>query len=290
MVVFKTPTNAVTVAATSSNGEDVSSLTGWSIRNRFQWNSSTGWQDAGRDDAIRVLIRGLAKSSPAPSRPAKPIVAPVPGTYDSLKVTWTPPDNTGRTAITGYDLNVISSGDTRNIKIPAGDTTHTLTGLGREKYIIEIRANNARGDSDWSPQADGLTNRAPQLIGPNDSLVPSGLGTGDVFRLLFATTGTFDADTTDHEEYYSHALTESASSSLDSLSECYRCARPLISTGNIDARTITNTVYTNDDKGLPVYWLGGSKVADNYEDFYDGSWANETSARDRNGNTRLAHG
>ena len=289
MVVFKAPTNPgevyVDVDATSSNGEDSRSLPGWSIRNRFQRNHPTGWQDAGRNHAIRILIRGLAIPSPAPSRPAKPIVAPVPGTYDSLKVTWTPPDNTGRTAITGYSLNVISSGDTTNIKIPAGDTTHTLTGLGREKYTIEIRAQNARGASDWSPQADGLTNRAPQLIGPNDSLVPSGLGTGDVFRLLFVTSGTFDADTADHEEYYSHALTETALSSLDSLAECYRCARPLISTGNIDARTITNTVYTDDDKGLPIYWLGGSKVADNYADFYDGSWANETSATDRNGNT-----
>ena len=46
MVVFKTPdTGTVRVDATSSDGEDSTSLPGWSIRDRFQWKSSTGWQD-----------------------------------------------------------------------------------------------------------------------------------------------------------------------------------------------------------------------------------------------------
>ena len=30
------------------------------------------------------------------------------------------------------------------------------------------------------------------------------------------------------------------------------------------------------DKGVPIWWLNGDKVADNYEDFYDGSWDNES--------------
>ena len=49
MVVFKAPdTGTVRVDATSSDGEDSTSLPGWSIRNRFQWNSPTGWQDGSR--------------------------------------------------------------------------------------------------------------------------------------------------------------------------------------------------------------------------------------------------
>ena len=24
--------------------------------------------------------------------------------------------------------------------------------------------------------------------------------------------------------------------------------------------------------GIPIYWLGGQKAADDYEDFYDGTW------------------
>ena len=37
-----------------------------------------------------------------------------------------------------------------------------------------------------------------------------------------------------------------------------------------DARDNTSTTYTSSDKGVPIYWLGGAKVADEYEDFYDG--------------------
>ena len=59
MVVFKTPVStAVKVAATNNDGEDSTSLPGWSIRNRFQWNSETGWQDAARNNAIRIIISG----------------------------------------------------------------------------------------------------------------------------------------------------------------------------------------------------------------------------------------
>ena len=59
MVVFKAPdTGEVRVAATSSDGEDSTSLPGWSIRNRFQWNSPTGWQDSRKDNAIRIDISG----------------------------------------------------------------------------------------------------------------------------------------------------------------------------------------------------------------------------------------
>ena len=40
--------------------------------------------------------------------------------------------------------------------------------------------------------------------------------------------------------------------------------------GATDARDNTGTNYIDVDKGPPIYWLNGSKVADNYEDFYDG--------------------
>ena len=42
-----------------------------------------------------------------------------------------------------------------------------------------------------------------------------------------------------------------------------------------DARDNTETTYTDDDKGVPIYWLDGNKVVDDYEDFYDGSWDDE---------------
>ena len=48
------------------------------------------------------------------------------------------------------------------------------------------------------------------------------------------------------------------------------------STSSVDARTNTGTTGT----GVPIYWLNGNKVADNYADFYDGNWDDETNARD----------
>ena len=60
------------------------------------------------------------------------------------------------------------------------------------------------------------------------------------------------------------------------------------STASVDARDNTSTRYTSSDKGVPVYWLGGAKVADNYEDFYDGSWDEEVNLKDQSGNAVTA--
>ena len=51
-------------------------------------------------------------------------------------------------------------------------------------------------------------------------------------------------------------------------------------TADVDARDNTATRYTNANKGVPIYWLNGNKVADNYEDFYDETWDEE--ANDKN--------
>ena len=69
--------------------------------------------------------------------------------------------------------------------------------------------------------------------------------------------------------------------------------RALVSTDTTDARDNTDTLFkysddnddTNDELGVPIYWLLGDKVADNYQDFYDGSWSNPAAARDRWGDT-----
>ena len=51
------------------------------------------------------------------------------------------------------------------------------------------------------------------------------------------------------------------------------------STAAVDARDNTKTTGT----GVPIYWLNGAKVADNYADFYDGSWSNEANPKDESG-------
>ena len=41
-------------------------------------------------------------------------------------------------------------------------------------------------------------------------------------------------------------------------------------TSTTNARDHTGTTYTATDTGVVIRWLGGDKVADDYEDFYDG--------------------
>ena len=64
--------------------------------------------------------------------------------------------------------------------------------------------------------------------------------------------------------------------------------RAVGSTEDVDARDNTSTTYTSSDKGVPIYWLDGNKVVDDYEDFYDGSWDEETTLKNESGTTFTA--
>ena len=58
------------------------------------------------------------------------------------------------------------------------------------------------------------------------------------------------------------------------------------STAAVDARDNTGTTGT----GVPIYWLNGAKVANNYADFYDGSWSNEANPKTAIGDTNSTTG
>ena len=51
------------------------------------------------------------------------------------------------------------------------------------------------------------------------------------------------------------------------------------STATVDARDNTMTTGT----GVPIYWVNGNKVADNYADFYDGTWDDVVGRRNESG-------
>ena len=45
----------------------------------------------------------------------------------------------------------------------------------------------------------------------------------------------------------------------------------------MDARDHTGTTHTSTSPGVPINWLNGASVADDYADFYDGiSWNSRT--------------
>ena len=137
---------------------------------------------------------------------------------------------------------------------------------------------------------------------PSDwSLIPTGLTIGDSFRLLFVTSGTRNAASTDIGVYNTfvqeQAADADATGSGAPIAEFSGKFRALISTSAKDARdnTGTNTDINTDtasvppgtDTEAPIYWLNGARVANNYGDFYDGDW-DSIAGRNQNGGSLSA--
>ena len=135
------------------------------------------------------------------------------------------------------------------------------------------------------PSAQIVDNdQPPSDIVPHDwGLIPADLGPGDRFRLIFLTSETRDAASTDIAEYDAFVQGRASDGHAD-IQPYARLFKVLGSTAAVDARDHTETTYASSDKGVPVYWLGGSRVADDYEDFYDGGWDDEVNRNDETGN------
>ena len=118
------------------------------------------------------------------------------------------------------------------------------------------------------------------------SLIPTGLSTGDKFRLLFLSSTKRNASSTDIADYNTFIQTRAAAGHTDI--RAYSAGfRAVGCTAAVDARDNTKTTYTTSDKGVPIYWLNGAKAADQYEDFYDGSWDDEANDKNESGTNGL---
>ena len=150
-----------------------------------------------------------------------------------------------------------------------GTITHPTTGRN-------ARLNHSRpGNNGNFPghKVDGSL--GPSV--PNDwALKPSGLGGGDQFRLIFYSSLGDNASDTDIADY--NTFVQGLAASGHAAIQAYGAAFNVVGcTASIDARDNTHTTYTSTNKGVPIYWLNGNKVADDYEDFYDGSWDDEAN-------------
>ena len=107
-------------------------------------------------------------------------------------------------------------------------------------------------------------------------LIPSGLGPGDSFRLLFLTSTKRSATSSDIGHYIAF-VHERANNGHSAIQPYGADFRPVISTENpgIDARAVISYFYDQSSDGpgrVPVYWINGAKVADDSADFFDNSW------------------
>ena len=116
---------------------------------------------------------------------------------------------------------------------------------------------------------------------PEDwSLLPSGLSAGDTFRLLFLSSTKRNGSSTDIADYNTFVQGRAAAGHADI--QAYSSGFTAVGcTSAVDARDNTATTYSAADKGVPIYWLNGAKLADEYEDFYDGSWDEEQHDKKR---------
>ena len=109
----------------------------------------------------------------------------------------------------------------------------------------------------------------------NWPLTPTGLIGGDKFRLLFITYTGHSSANTDIENYNAYVQSQANAGNAHAAIKPYSYwFRVLGSTEDVSARDNTMTTGT----GVPIYWMNGDKVADNYPDVYDGSWDSEMSS------------
>ncbi len=115
-------------------------------------------------------------------------------------------------------------------------------------------------------------------VAPDWPLTPSGLSGGDSFRLLFVSSTTRNASDTDIATYNSFVQTAAKAGHMAISDDVGDAFTAVASTSSVDARDNTSTTGA----GVPIYWLGGDKAADDYADFYDGSWDSH-AARNESG-------
>jgi hypothetical protein len=120
---------------------------------------------------------------------------------------------------------------------------------------------------------------------------PTDLSNGDQYRLMFITSGTIDALSTDIATYNNFVNAQAALSTDATIQSL--AWNMFGSTATVSAKDNTSTNFTaTTDPGLPIYTLDGVRLADSYEFFYTrnfgGSQFLSTLQVDQFGNTTSA--
>ena len=113
------------------------------------------------------------------------------------------------------------------------------------------------------------------------SLKPAGIGPGERFRLVFLSSTKRDATSTDIADYNTF-VQDLALSGHANIHDHASRFKVVGCTEDIDARDNTGT--NTNGPGVPIYWVGGAKVADSYTDFYDDTWDDEANDKNELGN------
>ena len=113
--------------------------------------------------AAKSVTIEVTNRTETPSTPGAPRVAGIPGSTDSVRVTWDEPANPGP-PITHYSVQYAVSGSRdgfQRVSVPTGsvDRSAVITGLvAGTRYAVQVRAESPEGHSDWSRSGTGSPN------------------------------------------------------------------------------------------------------------------------------------
>ena len=305
LVVFEATGNDASdfqLGVTVSTSEDSGSAKGWSIEDNRRFDNGTttgifvisvnapGTAVTSDDATLNALSLSGVTLSPSFAADTLTYTGSVGNDVTSTTVTATATHDGATVAIVPADAD--DTADGHQVTLDVGDTAVSVTvtsadGTTTQTYAVTVTRAEAEESAETTVPADW-------------SLIPSGLGAGDRFRLIFisSTARTRDGSSTDIADYNTFVQDVAAEGHNDirSHSSTFRVAG---STADVDARDNTATRYAGDDTaatdddsdlGVAIYWLDGNKVADQYKDFYDGDWDDEANAKDEDGNNRIISG
>ena len=132
-----------------------------------------------------------------------------------------------------------------------------------------------------TPPQEALASGHVEYVPLDWNLKPAGIGPGERFRLIFLSSTKRNAASSDIETYNTFVQNQAAAGHANIQDHASRF-RVVGCTQAVDARDNTGT--NTNGPGVPIYWVGGNKVADDYTDLYDGSWDDEANDRNQLGN------
>ncbi|MEM7205609.1 MAG: hypothetical protein AAF628_35465 [Planctomycetota bacterium] len=149
---------------------------------------------------------------------------------------------------------------------------------GRGAYTVTLRVAN-----EVSPGGGFVRIAIPGQLRLSDALAPpADLSPGDPYRVMVVTDGTRDAMSTDIADY--NAFVTADVEQVDDLFGLNTQWSAVASTATVFARDNTGTNATAPGiQGVPIYQRDGTRLADHYDDLWDGSvpvspWMTATGA------------
>ena len=133
-------------------------------------DDNTRRANSGAAKSVRIMVDNVDETPPPP---AAPRVAGIPGSTDSISVTWDSSANTGP-PITDYEVRWGISGSggwTTLVGRTGADRSQIITGLtASTRYAVQVRAKSDEGTGDWSRSGTGtpnpdVANRPPTFSG-----------------------------------------------------------------------------------------------------------------------------